>query len=251
MRKIGNNLNLITLKKYILLVAVTITSLAAKAQGGYNYNSFGFGIGVSYLKPLADLKKNYSDLGYHADFTFYYNPYIPVALEFQTGTLRGGGDNISDDLYTRKFNNKYKALLLHVDYQLGDALDYERNGFFNILKNFYGGIGAGIVFNNVTTNRYSLVVPNYKFPGVDKSMSFAVPLRVGYEFKVFDYYGVPKFGITLGYEHTFTIGEGLDGYNDPTGQFKNNAADQYRQVTIGLKYNFGYENSYDKSIKGN
>ena len=237
------------MKKYILLIAVTVAALAAKAQGGYNYDSFGFGVGVSGLRPHADLKKEYDDIGYHADFTFYYNPYIPVVLEFQVGKLRGGGDSRAVDKDTRKFENNYKAILLHIDYQLGDAIDYERNDFLKIVKNFYVGVGAGFIFNNVQTNRYSLIDPTYRFPGTDQSVNFSVPLRVGYEFKIFDFYGVPKFGITLGYEHNITFGEGLDGYNDPVSKFKNNAPDQYRQVTIGLKYNFGYQNSYDKSIR--
>lgn len=188
-------------------------------------------------------------MGYHADFTFYYNPYVPVTLEFQVGKLSGGGDNIADDKDTRKFENNFKALLLHVDYQLGDAIDYQRNGFLNFVKNFYAGFGAGVIFNNVKTNRYSLLDPSYRFPGADKSVNFAIPLRVGYEFKIYDFYGVPKFGISLGYEHNITFGEGLDGYVDPTSKFKNNAPDQYRQITVGVKYNFGYENSYEKSIR--
>ena len=249
--KIVNNLNLIILKKYILLVAVTFASFMAKAQGGYNYNSFGFGVGASYNHPLADLKKGYSDLGYNANFTYYYNPYVPVVLEFQMGKLRGGGNTVAEDKDTRRFENKYKALILHVDYQLGDAIDYYRSGFLNILKNFYGGIGVGAMFNNVDANRFSLIDQGYQFPGKQKTVNLVVPIRFGYEFKIFDYYGVPKFGIDIGYQHNVTFGEGLDGYEDPTSKFKNNAPDQYRQITIGFKYNFGTEHSYDKSISGN
>jgi hypothetical protein len=249
--KIVNNLNLIILKKYILLGAVTFASFLAKGQGGYNYNSFGFGIGASYNHPLADLKKAYSDLGYNANFTYYYNPYVPIVVEFQMGKLRGGGNTVAEDKDTRRFENKYKALILRVDYQLGDAIDYYRSGFLNILKNFYGGIGVGAMFNNVDANRFSLIDIGYQFPGKQKTVNIVVPIRFGYEFKIFDYYGVPKFGIDIGYQHNVTFGEGLDGYEDPTSKFKNNAPDQYRQITIGFKYNFGTEHSYDKSISGN
>jgi hypothetical protein len=62
---------------------------------------------------------------------------------------------------------------------------------------------------------------------------------------------VPKFGIDIGYQHYVTFGEGLDGYEDPTSKFKNNAPDQYRQFSIGLKYNFGTEHSYEKAISRN
>ena len=53
--------------------------------------------------------------------------------------------------------------------------------------------------------------------------------------------------IALNLEH-FAFGEGLDGYDDPSSKFKNNAIDQYRQITIGFKYFFGNVTSYNKLI---
>lgn len=249
--KIVNNLNLVILKKYILLIGIIFTCFVVRAQGGYNYNSFGFGIGGGIVHPLADLKQAYNDKAFNANFTYYYNPYVPVVLEFQVGKLSGGGNSVTEDKDTRRYENTYKALMLHVDYQLGDAIDYYRSDFLNIIKNFYGGIGVGAMFNTVDANRFSRLDPTYSFPGSNKSVNVIIPLRFGYEFKIYDYYGVPKFGIDIGYQHYVTFGEGLDGYDDPTSRFKNNAPDQYRHITIGLKYNFGTEHAYDKSIKGN
>lgn len=231
-------------------MALTWVTLSAAAQGGYNFNSFGVGFGLSRIRPQADLINNYNDYAANVNFTYYYSPYIPVAVEFQMGRLRGGGNTVAEDKDTRRFDNKYKALLLHVDYQLGEAIDYERNGFLNIIKNFYVGGGVGFMFNSVDVNRESFIDPGYIFPGKDKSINLTVPLRIGYEFKIYDYNGFPKFNIILGYEHNVTFGEGLDGYNDPSSKFKNNALDQYRQMSIGIKYNFGLESSYEKSIKG-
>ncbi|OOQ57891.1 hypothetical protein BC343_12005 [Mucilaginibacter pedocola] len=227
-------------------------SVAVRAQNaGYNFNAYGIGIGGGIVHPLADLKKGYNDKAFNGNFTYYFNPYVPVVLELQAGKLRGGGNDISIDKDTRRYSNSYKAVMLHVDYQLGDAIDYYRSGFLNIIKNFYGGIGVGAILNKVNTNRYSLLDPTYRFPGSDKSTNVIVPLRFGYEFKIYDYYGVPKFGIDIGYQHYVTFGEGLDGYEDPTSLFKNNAPDQYRMISIGLKYNFGPEHSYDKAIGRN
>ncbi|WP_158288332.1 outer membrane beta-barrel protein [Mucilaginibacter psychrotolerans] len=239
------------MKKYILLVAVVFAFGKVKAQSGYNYNSFGIGAGASLVQPLADLKKSFTTQAYHADLTYYYNPYIPIVLEFQWGNLKGGGNTVAEDKDTRRFENKYKALMVHLNYQLGDGIDYYRSDFLNLLKNFYAGVGIGAIFNNVDRNQYSLLDPAYLFPGSNKSVNVILPLRFGYEFKIYDYYGVPKFGIDIGYQHNITFGEGLDGYADPVSQFKNNASDQYRQITIGIKYNFGHEASYDKSIGGN
>lgn len=234
------------MRKYILIAVIVFLAFSAKAQGGYNYNQFGFGISASAVRPFADLRKNYTDYSLAANLTYYYNPYVPIVVEFQTGKLRGGGDAVSDDKDTRKFNNNFKAFLLYINYGLGDAIDYDRSAFLSFVKNFYGGIGVGFIFNNVKVNRNSLLQSDYVFPGKDKSVNFTVPLRIGYEIKIYDDLRYPKFGIDFGYQHNITFGEGLDGYADPTSKFKNNSPDQYRQFTIGLKYNFGSESSYYK-----
>jgi hypothetical protein len=45
-----------------------------------------------------------------------------------------------------------------------------------------------------------------------------------------------------------TWGEGLDGYTDPGSGFKNNSQDQYRQIVVGIKINFGSVVPYTKQI---
>lgn len=236
------------MKKYILSVAAALLSLCSFAQSGYNYSPYAIGFGVSGIKPHADLNRELTDIAYNVNFTYYFSPYVPVVLELQKGRLRGGGDLVSEDKDTRKFENNYITGMFHLNYQLGESIDYERNFFLNAIKNFYAGIGFGFIYNNVKANRFSLIDPNYEFPGNDKSLNTIVPLRIGYEFKIFDYDGAPRFAIDIGYQHNFTFGEGLDGYNDPSSKFKNNALDQYRQATIGIKYNFGPMSSYDKNI---
>jgi len=49
--------------------------------------------------------------------------------------------------------------------------------------------------------------------------------------------------------HNIVFGEGLDGYDDPTSKFKNNATNQYRQFMIGFKYFFGTTVSYNKLVR--
>jgi len=228
------------LKKYILLIVIAFACFKANAQGADSYHSYGIGFGVSGARPMADLKKQFNDMAFNANLTYFYNRYVPIVLEFQVGKLRGGGNTIAEDKDTRRFENKYKALMFHIDYQLGDAIDdYNPSGFMKFLKNLYGGIGAGVIFNKVDANRLSAIEAGYVFPGKDKSNNLIVPLRIGYEIKVYDEYDTPILGIDIGYQHNVIFGEGLDGYDDPTFKFKNNALDQYRQLTIGLRYNFG------------
>jgi hypothetical protein len=55
-------------------------------------------------------------------------------------------------------------------------------------------------------------------------------------------------GINVGYITNITWGEGLDGYDDSSKNFKNNAPDLYRQIVVGVKFNFGPTRSFYKSI---
>ncbi|GAA4332414.1 hypothetical protein GCM10023149_38690 [Mucilaginibacter gynuensis] len=217
------------------------------AQQSYNYREWAIGITGGMTKPFCDLQK--TDFGYSggATITYNYNPYIPLTAEFQFGRLSGG--DIFSDKDTRQFTNNYKAALIYGDVQLGSFIEYSYSGFLDAIKGFYGGTGVGFIMNNNKTNRYSRTNVGYRFPGVDKSSNFMVPVRFGYEFKIFDAYDDPYLRITIGYVHNFTFGEGLDGYNDPPEIFKNDQPDQYNQITIGIRYDFGREVSYNKFIR--
>jgi hypothetical protein len=222
----------------------------AGAQGSINYASFGFGLNAGINKPLADLRKQIVNNSYSATAYYYYTPYVPIALEFQVGKLAGGGNTVAEDKDTRRFLNNYKALMLHIDVQLGEIIDYQGNTFLNVAKNFYAGLGIGGISNKVDVNRQSLLDNTYTFPGKDNSINIIVPLRVGYEFKFYNTYDEPNIRLDIGYQHYFTFGEGLDGYADPPIKFKNNAPDQYRTIMVGIKFLIGGENSYEKDIRG-
>ena len=220
-----------------------------KAQGGYNYNQYGIGFGFSSVKGYTNVKRNYDHYAYNLNFIYNYSPYLPVMAELQVGTLSGGGLTVDRDLYRRQYLNKYKALILHADVQGGEIMDYQDNFFLDVLKNFYLGTGVGIIANSLTVQRTSLDDPNYVFPGDNSGVNFMLPFRFGYEIKIYNEVDMPVFGIDIGYRHNIVFGEGLDGYNDTSGKFKNNALSQYRQITIGIRYNFGTETSYNKSIR--
>lgn len=237
------------MKKYILFFFVTLAALTVKAQAGYNYYEFGVGAEVSWIRGYTNITKQFDHPAVAFKFIYNYNPYLPIEAEIQKGTLSGGGNSKADDPYGRHYTNNYFAVLVHADVHLGAAIDYEDNGFLGALKNFYLGTGFGIISNSNSVQRYSIYDPNYKFPGTDSSISPVIPIRFGYEFKIYDYYDQPAFAIDLGYIHSFAFGEGLDGYNDDPKKFKNNAIDQYRQFTLGVKYFFGNTTSYNKLIR--
>jgi hypothetical protein len=117
----------------------------------------------------------------------------------------------------------------------------------------------GIIFNSNTVQRTNVYygengLPNYGlstyvFPGSNASINLTVPFRFGYEFKIYNDYEEPYMAIDLGYVHNMVFGEGLDGYDDPSAKFKNNATNQYRQIVVGVKFSFGNVTSYNKLIR--
>jgi len=241
------------LKKYILFFVITIASITVKAQSGYNYQELGIGASASAIRGFTNVQRQDIHPAFSVNLIYNYNPYLPVVLEYQRGTLSGGGLTQEKDKYGRMYTNKYQVLLLHADVQLGATIDYEDSWVLTALRNLYAGTGVGFISNNNTVQRTNVILtnggPTYIFPGNDKNIGIVVPIRAGYEFKIFDSYNEPGWAIDVGYVHNFVFGEGLDGYNDPSSRFKNNAVDQYAQVVIGFKYFFGTVVSYNKLIK--
>ncbi len=241
------------MKKLILLFVFVFSVVLAKAQMGYNYKEFGIGLDVSYERGYTNIARQDNHIATSINFIYNYSPYIPVAAELQFGTLSGGGLTPAKDKYGRQFTNHYEAFILHADFQLGEVIDYSQNDLLNVIKNFYFGTGVGFVFNNNTVQRTNVYPQNgpltYVFPGSDNSINMTVPLRFGYEFKLFNEYSEPYMAIDIGYVHSLVFGEGLDGYDDPSNVFKNNASNQYRQIVVGVKFNFGNITSYNKLIR--
>lgn len=252
MREVLNIVNIdqhLTLKKNILFFVAILAAITVKAQNGYNYQEFGVGVGASYERGYTNITKQFSHPGYNFNLIYNYNPYVPIELEIQTGQLSGGGLTPDLDPYGREYVNNYKAVIIHGDFQLGATIDYSNNWFLRIAKDLYFGTGVGIISNSNKVQRTSVYDPSYIFPGHDSSIDFTVPFRFGYEFKIYDSYDEPSFAIDIGYVHSFVFNEGLDGYDDPATKFKNNSIDQYRQITINIKYFFGNVVSYNKLIR--
>lgn len=234
------------MKKYTLIICLLIIGAAAKAQ--YNYSEWGVGGGYGTTRPYSDLRQNDTNKGMYFDLFYNYSPYLPFALEMQIGKLSGGND--LTDPSRRFFVNNYLAFNAHADLQLGEITEYEGNFLMQRLKNLYMGLGIGAIFNNITSVRRNAAnVPDYVFPGKDHSVNALIPIRLGYEFKIFDYNDEPFMSLNFTYTHNLTFAEGLDGYDDPSSKFKNNAQDMFRTITVGIKVNFGNSVSYIKSIR--
>ena len=241
------------MKKLILLFAFVFSAFVVKAQVGYNYKEFSIGLDVSYERGYTNVNRQDQHFGESINFTYNYSPYIPITAELQFGTLSGGGLTQNLDKYGRMYTNHFEGLILHGDFQLGEVVDYTESYFMSAIKGFYVGSGGGIIFNSNTVQRTNVILSNgpstYVFPGSNSSINLTIPLRIGYEFKLFNEYEEPWMAINIGYVHNLVFGEGLDGYDDPSSKFKNNATNQYRQIVVGVRFNFGNVTSYNKVIR--
>lgn len=236
------------MKKCIALIALLLLcSKLSFAQLGYNYSGYSVGLGGGVAIADADVNKKISKPAFFGTVSYNYSPFLTLTGELQVGKLAGG--NIMTDKDTRAFVNNYKALTFYTDLQMGELIDYKDYIVLNVIKNIYIGSGFGVIYNKMAfVQRTSLIDTKYVFPGQDASTELTLPLRIGYEFKIYDFYREPSIRINVGYQVTLAYGEGLDGYNDPPQIFKNNHVDRYSLIGVGVKYNFGTPVSYRKPI---
>lgn len=245
--------NIGVLKKNFLLFVLLFSVIIAKGQGDYNFMPNGVGFGVSTIRGYTNLSKQNNTLAFNLNYTYYLSPYVPLTSELQVGRL-WGGSRVTDPS-RREYENNYVAVYIHGDLQAGQLVDYLDSKFAEIIKNIYVGAGVGFVDDNVQAQRTNLIgsaqypLGTYVFPGTDHSVNFAVPLRLGYEIKFYNEFDEPYLRLDFEYQHNVVFGEGLDGYDDPPNHFKNQYPDQYRQISIVVKYNFGRIRAFTKRIR--
>ncbi len=218
-------------KTTLLTLFVCCTVFAAKAQLGYNFAQYDIGTAVGFDKTYGDAETVTTTQSIHFNFTYNQTPFTNFVLEAQLGKLRGGSVSTKSG---RFFNNDFAAFIFRGQLQFGEFLDYSNSQFNNVLKNLYVSAGVGFVNNHITqVNRYSQKVPGFYTPGDDRSQEPFIPFRVGYEFKLYNTYGVPSVKIDLGYGYNYIFGDGLDGFKAGSHN------DIYSQYTLGVKFAIG------------
>ncbi len=239
------------MKKYLIIILVVFAVGTVKAQSGYGFKPWGLGLGVGYATAYANVGHPQANPTFDVSAIYSLIPYFPIALEFQAGQFSGGGLTPALDIYSRKFTNNYKALLIHEDLHMGAYLDYSSDPFLRVIKNFYGGTGVGVIFNSVKNQRTGYINDQpVTYPGSDKSTNVMIPIRVGYEFKIYDFNNAPNLSIDIGFTDNIVFNSGIDGYNDPNKVFVNSKTiQQYNQVTVGVKMFFGETKLYNKLIR--
>jgi hypothetical protein len=237
-RKLFKVNTLFNLNIFKLILLLMVAGMAANAQEG-RYQPYSIGVGYGSTIAKAGEQTLTSANAVDVSFNYHFTPFTSVSLEGQFGQLTGG--NAQTDIYAKQFINNYKAFILHTDIQLGEFIDYSHNPFLNGLKNVYGGIGAGILSNNIGNN----IVFNQATPEsyIIQSTNVLIPLRVGYEFKIFNHYDEPQFRFDVNYSFNTAFGKGLDGYSNYTTSVK-----FYNYLSLGLKYSFGPVAVYRKLV---
>jgi len=264
------------LKRILTILLLTQAAVfTAKAQIGYNYAQWSLGTGISYVTGSTSVLNQSSHGAYNFNLGYNVSPYINVTLDYQFGTLSGGYNEYYNkaaaaldptkesydslllniplqynktDPYHLSYTNSFQALNLHVDVQLGEFMDYAGDGMIaKAAKNIYVGTGIGLVFNSISNNNSRLSPDStYYIGGEDNSQNIMIPLRVGYQFKVYNNYDEPYLLVELGYQHNYILGYGLDGFADPLVLTKK--FEQYSGFSFGIKFNFGSITSYRRPI---
>lgn len=226
------------LKKWGLVFLGVFMCSASQAQINFSRYSIGGGVGIT--QSFSDLQKIGTAQSFLFNADYYFTPYITVGLEGQYGTIKGGDK--ATDAHLRQFQNGYMSILLNGRLQIGEFINYERSEFLYNIRGLYFGTGIGLIQNKMTAiERVKQDGSNYVFPGTDQSKNLQVPVNFGINFSFYDGWGETRYIVSAGYQMNLTIGEGMDGYNDPSSIFRNNSPDMYSFASVGVKYCFGPE----------
>jgi len=234
-------IKLISKTTFITLI-VCCTSLIARAQLGFDYSEWEIGAGVGITSVMGNAETQAMTPMVHFNLTFNSTPYVNYVFEAQMGRIAGGDSLTSAS--GRQFTADLTSFVFRGQLQLGEILDYEKSPFKNAIKNLYISAGVGYAVSHITNiNRYSIKNPGEYTPGVLNSQEPFIPIRIGYEFKVFNKYQQPAFKIDLAYAYNYVLSDNLDGFS------VGNHRDVYTQFVIGFKFAFGGDIlSYRKQI---
>jgi hypothetical protein len=229
--------------KISIIILLCSASFLAKAQIGFDYAQYdvGFAAGINQASST-DVQTLKTTPSIRLNFNYNQTPFVNYIFEAEFGRLKGG-----DSLRTttqREFENHFNAFTFRVQVQAGEFIDYSKSQFANALKNLYISSGLGYISNNVVarSNDILLLANDQIIPGEKKTNEIFIPLRLGYEFKIFNSYNQPAVKIDLGYQYNFVMGDELDGY------IAGKHNDAFSQVTLGFKFAIGGVTSYRKQI---
>ena len=210
----------------LLLIAICLFFPGAIiAQTSYQQLTLGGGPGVATAYAGADIPK--TDLAFYLDAAYYPIPLFNIGLQGQSGML--GGSAVPKSINVKSFKNTYQAVMLTGQLYLGVFYQEGANTFLNALRNFYGGIGFGVMDNDI----YNTDISTPKVTDHVTNSLRMVPITGGYEFNILkNKFNEPLLKANISSAFYYITGKGLDGYYDNNSK----SFDYYTYYAIGLKY---------------
>ena len=234
------------MKKYPKIFLITLIacgiSFVAKAQTGYDYSVYDAGFSLGLNSVTGDVTQTKTTPSVNLNLTYNATPFTNFVLEAQLGRFAGGDSTKSPGL---QFNSTFSAFVLRGQLQFGEFLDYDGYKMSNAFKNLYISAGVGYLVNHISAiSRTYAPLAGVYYPGQDNIMVPFVPLRIGYEFKLYNKYQQPSFKVDLAYQYAYVFSDNVDGY--ALGKTK----DAFTQFSIGVKFAIGGNVlSYRKQIQ--
>jgi hypothetical protein len=238
----SKTINKFKLNVFKLVVLLVTMGLCAKAQNTW-YQPISVGVGYGVTIARAGEQTQTSSNATNFNLNYQFTPFVSIGFDAQFGTLSGG--DAEHDTYGKQFLNNYKSFILHADVQAGEFIDYSHNAFLNKLKNVYAGIGIGMLSNKISNITTLNPVDSSTLTYTPGSSNLLIPLRIGYEFKLFNQHDEPQFRFDINYSFNTAFGAGLDGY---TSVYTKSYIKFYNYISVGFKYCFGPLKAYRKQI---
>jgi hypothetical protein len=216
-------------------------------EQGYNAHNFsvGFGLGSS---------KMYGDWSYSKPqpvYLGYFEKNITPTISY--GWTVSVGDLSTRDPYTqmRSFNH-FTSVDQHISVELGTLFsvmdrEYYDNPLLRIIGGVYGGVGVGIINNDVKRiANFPESLPGQVETGnptmLTNSTALYIPMNVGYNLHI------PQFWIFKGcvfnanFQYTSTMSDYIDGYKPPYLANKRN--DVYTVMSVGFRFYIMHPSEY-------
>ena len=219
-------------KTTLLTLLICCTAFIAKAQLGYNYSQFDVGTSVGFNQVYGDAAPQKTTASINFNFTFNATPYTNFVFEAQLGQFAAGDSTKSPGL---QFTSSFYAFIFRGQLQFGEFLDYQRSPFLNAVKNLYVSAGVGYLYNHVTeiSRAPASEIAGLTINSTLRTQEPFIPLRLGYEFKVFNQYQQPSLKVDVGYEYNYILSDNADGY------LYSGRKDAFTQIFIGVKFAIG------------
>jgi hypothetical protein len=231
------------LLKIAIIIILCASTFLAKAQIGYDYAQYdvGFAAGLN-TGVITDVASTKTAPSINFNFNYNHTPYLNYIFEASIGRLKGG-DSLKTVGGGREFENHFAAFALRVQLQGGEIFDYSKSNVANAFKGLYLSTGIGYLVNHIVAKSADRRQPEgVPLPGNNNTNIPYIPLRIGYELKLFNQYSEPSVKFDIGYQFNYVLNDNLDGY--ATGGYN----DSFSQLTLGVKFAIGGVTSYRKQI---